>query len=68
MESRHEKGVLDRQFLKAKPEHVLAAARLGMEYAGQRAEPAVARYYVEMAPPTAENNVSDMGRLGHALK
>ncbi len=68
VESRHEKGVLDRQFLKAKPEHVLAAARLGMEYAGQRAEPAVARYYVEMAPPTAENNVSDMGRLGHALK
>ncbi len=68
VESRYEKAVLARKATRATVEHVLSAARLGAEFAGQKAEPAVAKYYGELSPPTEENNLSDMGRLGHVLK
>ncbi|GAB4266038.1 ASKHA domain-containing protein [Deferrisoma sp.] len=63
VESRYEKDVLGRR-----PEHVLRAAKFQREYEGIAPEPAVAKYYVELPPPTADNNMSDMGRLGQALK
>ncbi len=66
VESRYEKGVLARQMLKVAPEHVLAAARLGAEFAELRSDPAVVKYYVELTPPSEDNNVSDMGRLGQS--
>ncbi len=65
VESRYEKGVLARD---AGPEHVLAAARLGDEYHLVTPEPAVQKYYLELPPPTDDQNVSDLGRLGQALK
>ncbi len=65
VESRYEKAVLARR---PAVEHVLAAARLGREYEAIRPEPAVAKYYVELPPPTDDNNMSDMGRLGQGLK
>ena len=68
VESRYEKDVLSRKVTKATQEHVLAAARLDVEYAHEKADPAVAKYYLELEPPSEGNNVSDMGRLGHALK
>ncbi|GAB4266393.1 MAG: ASKHA domain-containing protein [Deferrisomatales bacterium] len=68
VESRYEKDVLARKLTKAGVEHVLAEARLDAEYTGVRAEPGVAKYFVELSPPTADNNASDMARLGQALK
>jgi len=68
VESRYEKAVLARKATRTTVEHVLSAARLGAEFAGQKADPAVAKYYCELSPPTEENNVSDMGRLGQVLK
>ncbi len=64
VESRYEKAVLARPVT----EHVLAEARLDREYEAMRPEPAVVKYYLELPPPTEDNNVSDMGRLGQALK
>lgn len=68
VESRYEKDVLARKLTKASSEHVLAEARLEREYAGHKADPAVAKYYLELTPPTDDNNTSDMGRLGQVLK
>ncbi|MFU8855707.1 MAG: ASKHA domain-containing protein [Deferrisomatales bacterium] len=68
VESRYEKAVLARKATRATVEHVLSAARLGLEFADQKAEPPVVKYFCELAPPTEENNVSDMGRLGQVLK
>ncbi len=68
VESRYEKDVLSRKLTKAAPEHVLAQARLDGAYAGIKAEPSVRKYYLELQPPTEEDNASDLGRLGHALK
>ncbi len=68
VESRYEKDVLARQVVRGGPEHVLAPRRFDREYAGQKAEPAVARYYLELEPPTEDSNASDMARLGQALK
>jgi len=68
VESRYEKGVLARKLTKVAPEHVLAPAHLGAEYAQLHSDPAVVKYCVALPPPTADNNISDMGRLGHRLK
>lgn len=68
VESRYEKDVLSRKLTKTAPEHVLAQARLDSVYAGIKAEPSVRKYYLELHPPTEEDNASDMGRLGQALK
>jgi uncharacterized 2Fe-2S/4Fe-4S cluster protein (DUF4445 family) len=46
VESRYEKDVLARKLTKVAAEHVLAAAKLDSEYAGQRTEPAAAKYFL----------------------
>ncbi|MEW6487729.1 MAG: ASKHA domain-containing protein [Thermodesulfobacteriota bacterium] len=68
VESRYEKAVLARKVTRATVEHVLSAARLGAEFAGEKPDPAVTKVYCELSPPTEESNVSDMGRLGQVLK
>lgn len=68
VESRYEKDVLSRKATRITQEHVLAAAQLDAEFAHEKPEPAITKYYVELAAPSEANNTSDMGRLGHAMK
>lgn len=68
VESRYEKDVLSRKATHVTQEHVLAAARLDAELAQEKPEPSFTKHYVELTAPSEANNVSDMGRLGHALK
>jgi uncharacterized 2Fe-2S/4Fe-4S cluster protein (DUF4445 family) len=68
VESRYEKGVLARQLTKVAPEHVLAPARLGAEFAQLRSDPGIVKYLATLTPPSEDNNGSDMGRLGQYLK
>ncbi len=68
VESRYEKSVLARQLNKVAPEHVLAPAHLGAEFAALRSDPAVVKYFAALTPPSEDNNSSDMGRLGQYLK
>lgn len=67
IESRHEKGVLARQEGRV-GDHVLRQAKWGAEYENVTPDPLVSKYYLELTPPTEEDNVADMARLGRALK
>ncbi len=67
IESRHEKGVLTRQGA-GQVDHVISQAKWGAEYENVAPEPIVAKYYVEMSPPSEDDNISDMARVGQALK
>ena len=80
IESRHEKGVLARQEgrgaeleSRARKEgrigdHVLAQAKWGVDYEQVAPDPLVMKYFVELPPPSEEDNATDMARLGRALK
>ena len=67
IESRHQKGVLSRQDGR-QGEHVLAQAKWGADYEHVIPDPFVSKHYVELTPPTEEDNATDMARLGRALK
>lgn len=67
IESRHEKGVLAR-FSEPTGDHVLAQAKWGSEYDQVSPEPIVVKRYIELDAPTDDDNISDMARLGRALR
>ncbi|TLN26605.1 DUF4445 domain-containing protein, partial [bacterium] len=67
IESRHEKGVLAR-IRGDKQDHVLAQKLLSAELETVPPEPIIRKYYLELTPPSDADNISDMGRLGQALK
>lgn len=61
---------VDRTALK-KPEkehHVLSATALDRLVRGWSVDPAVFKQYVELPPPSAEDNINDFGRLVRELK
>lgn len=67
IESRHEKGVLARQEGRV-GDHVIAQAKWGADYDQVPPDTLISKYYVELTPPTEEDNATDMARLGRALK
>ncbi|PLX44462.1 MAG: ferredoxin [Deltaproteobacteria bacterium] len=67
IESRHEKGVLSR-VRGDKQDHILAEKRWGAEYDTVPPQPIVKKCFLSLEPPSADDNISDMGRLGQAIK
>ncbi len=61
---------VDRAALKRKREasHVLSATDLDQLVEGWEVDPAVFKKYVELEPPSAEDNINDLGRLVRELR
>jgi uncharacterized 2Fe-2S/4Fe-4S cluster protein (DUF4445 family) len=61
---------VDRAALKRKREasHVLTASDLDQLVEGWEIDPAVFKKYVELEPPSAEDNINDLGRLMRELR
>ena len=61
---------VDRTALRRRREapHILSPSDVGKLVAGMEIDPAVFKRYVELPPPTAEDNVPDLARLMRELK
>ena len=61
---------IDREALKKKREapHILAAADIDSLVRGWEVNPAVFKRYIELPPPSAEDNINDLDRLNRALR
>ena len=61
---------IDREALKKKREapHILAAADIDSLVRGWEVNPAVFKKYIELPPPSADDNINDLDRLNRALR
>ena len=61
---------IDREALKKKREapHILSAADIDSLVRGWEVNPAVFKKYVELSPPSADDNINDLDRLNRALR
>lgn len=61
---------VDKASLKRKPHrpHILAASDIGELVKGWTAEPAVFKVYLELPPPSIEDNIADVERIKRALR
>lgn len=61
---------IDREALKKKREapHILSAADIDSLVRGWEVNPAVFKKYVELPPPSADDNINDLDRLNRALR
>ena len=65
-ESRIDNSVLRKDL--GKKQHTLMARDLNSLVQGVKINPAVFKYYIELPPPTLDDNLSDLGRLMRELK
>jgi uncharacterized 2Fe-2S/4Fe-4S cluster protein (DUF4445 family) len=65
-ESRIDNSVLRKDL--GQKQHTLMARDLNSLVQGVRINPAVSKYYLELPPPTLDDNLSDLGRLMRELK
>ncbi len=65
-ESRIDNSVLRKDL--GQKQHTLMARDLNTLVQGVRINPAVSKYYLELPPPTLDDNLSDLGRLMRELK
>ncbi|HDS15065.1 MAG TPA: DUF4445 domain-containing protein [Proteobacteria bacterium] len=65
-ESRIDHSVLKKNL--GQQQHTLMARDINTLVKGVRINPAVFKYYIEMPPPTPDDNLSDLGRLMRELK
>ena len=61
---------IDREALKKKREapHILSAADIDSLVRGWEVDPAVFKRYIELPPPSADDNINDLDRLNRALR
>ncbi len=65
-ESRIDNSVLRKDL--GQKQHTLMARDLNSLVQGVRINPAVSKYYLELPPPTLDDNLSDLGRLMREIK